>query len=302
MMWLEASSPLRRKAIEALQVSTGYSPSVIDHAIDNVFKELTREKLLEYVQAEKISFRNASDRTVLHMAAGNVFTSWLHGAVISLLLGYRCWIKPSTQEPVFARLWQQSVQAIDLTLAERIAIVPWNDALLQEATAVVAYGNDETLQTLRDKTPPETLLIGYGHKLSVAIALKEAQSSFSQWSAHALRDCELFDLQGCLSPQIFYVEGSETGSWKSLFQAIGQAPEVRSIASLEAFLKELHPLKDRLSAVGVAGPLARLDPLRLALESLGVTRLCEVGQMQRPPLTWRNGGVSLAEALRALSA
>ena len=86
-LWLEPSSAIRAKAIEALQVSTGYSVSVINRAIQNVFEELTRDKLIAYVMAENIPFRSKLNATVLHIGAGNVFTSWLHGAVISLLWG-----------------------------------------------------------------------------------------------------------------------------------------------------------------------------------------------------------------------
>jgi len=301
-LWLEPSSAIRAKAIEALQVSTGYSPSIINSAIQNVFEELTRDKLIAYVQAEKIQFRSKRDATVLHIGAGNVFTSWLHGAVMTLLMGYRCWIKPSVQEPVFARLWQQSVQVIDFELAGQISIVSWNDDLLRQVNAVVAYGSDETLSVLRSKTAATTLFVGFGHKLSIAIALNESTQidQFKTWRARAVQDCELFDLNGCLSPQVLYVEGADPGPWKSLLEGVKHAPEIRPFTSLATIVSDLAPFKDHLSAIGVAGPMSRLDAIRPQLEQLGTTRICELGQMQRPPLTWRNGGISLAEALAPL--
>jgi hypothetical protein len=46
--------------------------------------------------------------------------------------------------------------------------------------------------------------------------------------------------------------------------------------------------------------MARVEPFRTLLESFGITRICELGQMQRPSLTWRNGEISLPQALRSL--
>lgn len=49
--------------------------------------------------------------------------------------------------------------------------------------------------------------------------------------------------------------------------------------------------KGCLSSVGVAGELS--NELRSAIEAEGVSRICRAGEMQTPPLDWRNGGVDL---------
>src|SRR5579871_2088518 len=140
-LWLDPKSVVRTKAIEALTVSTGYPVHLVERAIDNAFGELTRPKIRDFIKAEEVPFSSPKNSVVLHIGAGNVFTAWLHGAVITLLLGHRCWIKPSMMEPVFARLWHQSVQMADIQMAQRITIVAWNEELLRQVQAVVAYGS-----------------------------------------------------------------------------------------------------------------------------------------------------------------
>lgn len=300
--WLRSTSPIRFKAVEALEVSTGYARPVIERALRNAFEELTPEKLSDYIRDERIRLDVLSESAVLHIGAGNVFTSWLPGAVISILMGYRCWIKPSAQEPVFARQWHDSVRRMDPSLADRISIVPWKDDLVRYPVAVVAYGTDEALREIRQKMLPETIFVGYGHKMSAAIVFREAgePSDWPRWREKTVQDCELFDLNGCLSPQILYIEGKEKGPWEFLKGGVPRAPEMRTFADLECLPNDLSRFQGHLSAIGVAGPMARLDPIRSRLEALGVTRFCPLGEMQRPPLGWRNGGISLVETLDPL--
>jgi hypothetical protein len=61
----------------------------------------------------------------------------------------------------------------------------------------------------------------------------------------------------------------------------------------------LGPAKNRLSSVGVAGAIS--EPLHLALKAEGVSRICDSGQMQTPPLDWNNGGVDLRQWLTGLA-
>jgi hypothetical protein len=301
-LWLDPHSAIRHKAVQALQVSTGYSAQMIERAIQNAFEALSRENLMKFIRSESIHFKAGSQAIVLHIGAGNVFTAWLHGAVISLLMGHRCWIKPSSSEPVFAHLWRESIRMINIPLAERISVISWSDDLLQKVQAVVAYGSDETLEQLRMKTGSAVIFVGFGHKTSAAVAFNEAAQpdQWPLWRDRAVADGELFQLNGCLSPQILYVEGNDPDPWKSLSESLRPAPELRLFKDLDSLTRELQRFQGHLSTLGIAGPMYRAEPLEASLESSGVTRICELGQMQRPSLSWRNGGISLPEALRSL--
>ncbi len=64
---------------------------------------------------------------------------------------------------------------------------------------------------------------------------------------------------------------------------------VKSVAGIEHALQAADPVRGHVSTVGVAAG-AELPRLVRTLADWGVTRVCRVGQMQNPPLTWRHDG------------
>jgi hypothetical protein len=214
-------------------------------------------------------------------------------------MGHQCWIKPSSQEPVFANLLHESLKNVDESLAKRMQIVKWSSTLVKEVDAVIAYGNDETVNELRQITPNEKIFIGYGNKISIGIILKETTTSegYRNWRDRVMRDIEVFELNGCLSPRILFIEGKELGLWASFEITLDKHPRIERVDAIDEIPEKLSSLKHHLSCVGVTGRISKLDSIRYELEGLGVTRICEMGQMQHPPLSWRNGGISLVKAL-----
>ena len=65
---------------------------------------------------------------------------------------------------------------------------------------------------------------------------------------------------------------------------------VKPVSSFEEFLATIEPLRGRISTVGLAAPMARAQQIALQLSNAGVTRICRIGSMQNPPLTWRHDG------------
>jgi hypothetical protein len=301
--WLNPQDPLRQEAVAALQVSAGFTGPMIESALEAAFGELTENKIRAFCQEDPILSGRAAGklpRTVLHILAGNVFTAWLPGAVITLLLGGDCWLKPSSKEPVFAPLWRRSISRVDLGLAEKIQIVYWDEKLLRLVDGIVAYGRDETLAQLRPKVPAGVRWVGFGHKISAGVVFREAQvpGNRSALLERLRQDVEPFCLTGCLSPQIIYWEGGDPGPWEEVLRLrVPQTPQFKRFEDWGFVDEELSRLAPHWAAFGYAGPAERLDARRARLEELGFSRICPLGEMQRPPLSWRNGGISLTEAL-----
>ncbi len=259
-IWLDPADPFRQEAIIALQVSTGYASSMIEDALKSAFEELTEPKLLDFI-AKEPGFQNPSELgRVLHILAGNVFTAWLPGAV---------------------------------------TIVPWEEGLLSRYPAVVTYGSDETLAAVRAQIPAGVRLVEYGHKFSVALILKEVLTveELPGVVERLEKDAAPFDLQGCLSPQIVYVEGEDPGIFEKLFARVNAMPAIKRFDTWEELKGELQLFQRHLSALGYAGPDERIDRVRPELQGMGLSRICVLGEMQRPSLSWRNGGISLVDAL-----
>ena len=62
------------------------------------------------------------------------------------------------------------------------------------------------------------------------------------------------------------------------------------MADLTAALQGADPIRGKVSTVGIAVPEDRAAEIATQLARWGATRICPLGQMQRPPLTWRHDG------------
>ncbi len=65
---------------------------------------------------------------------------------------------------------------------------------------------------------------------------------------------------------------------------------VKAVADLTQALRGADNVFGKVSTVGIAAPHSRAQKLAEQLARWGVTRICPVGQMQKPPLTWRHDG------------
>jgi hypothetical protein len=65
---------------------------------------------------------------------------------------------------------------------------------------------------------------------------------------------------------------------------------VKSAANLAEALRQAELVRGQVSTVGLAAPDDQAQALATELASWGVTRVCPLGQMQNPPLTWRHDG------------
>ncbi len=65
---------------------------------------------------------------------------------------------------------------------------------------------------------------------------------------------------------------------------------VKPIEGLEQMLQNLDPFRGQLSTVGLAVSSSKIQNAAQILARWGVTRICPLGQMQRPPISWRHDG------------
>jgi hypothetical protein len=65
---------------------------------------------------------------------------------------------------------------------------------------------------------------------------------------------------------------------------------VKPVAHLRDALHHAEAVRGKISTVGLAANADKAQELAMALARWGVSRVCRVGQMQNPPLTWRHDG------------
>lgn len=74
---------------------------------------------------------------------------------------------------------------------------------------------------------------------------------------------------------------------------------VKPVHDLTEILSHLEPVRTSLQAVGIAIPEERQPDLIPAIVKMGASRICPIGQMQTPPITWHHDGqFRLANLLR----
>ncbi len=74
---------------------------------------------------------------------------------------------------------------------------------------------------------------------------------------------------------------------------------VKSVSNLTQALHSADNVRGKVSAAGLAAPEPAFREIALELARWGVTRVCRLGAMQNPPLTWRHDGRHALEELVA---
>jgi hypothetical protein len=139
-------------------------------------------------------------KTILHIISGNTPAAGLQSLIRGLLLGSDNLCKiPSSGLPELLDFRH----ALPTALANRVEIkrdLP--DAWLEEADAVIVFGNDRTIAESRSRIRPGQRFIAHGHKLSFGVIFEDPHLASAVGAA---RDASIFDQQGCLSPHVFFV-------------------------------------------------------------------------------------------------
>ena len=65
---------------------------------------------------------------------------------------------------------------------------------------------------------------------------------------------------------------------------------VKAVAGLDQLFEAVASTAGKISTVGLGAPINRGEEIATGLARWGVTRVCPLGKMQDPPLTWRHDG------------
>src|SRR5207237_922177 len=117
--FLALDDPLRRRALEALPPTTGFSPEMIAEALPRVFSPLTDARAIHRIAARS----RPAFGVVGLVSAGNVPGVVLPKTVLALAAGAAVVVKMASAEPVLAALFAESLEAVDPALSARLAVL-----------------------------------------------------------------------------------------------------------------------------------------------------------------------------------
>jgi hypothetical protein len=143
---------------------------------------------------------------ILHVVSGNTPHAALQSLIGGLLLGSRNFLKLPQGGLVEVDEFLSRLPEPLRSTVETAPELP--EAWLASADATIVYGSDETIAALRSRIPAGKIFIGHGHRASLGVVWDDPEFASC---AGAARDASLFDQQGCLSPQVFYVRENGPG-------------------------------------------------------------------------------------------
>lgn len=216
------TSEPRRLLTSAATRVTGYPESVIDSSLRDLFASLDAPGLQPWaavteplVPAGGGLVRRMPPSLALVISSGNIPGAALPSITGCLVMGSAVIARPAEGEPVLLTLYGELLAQRLPGLARALAVAQWEpgdasvaDPLLTAADAVILYGGEAAVESVRSSLGPETRFLGYGPRISFGVVAREALSrrELPRTAAAVALDTALFDQQGCMSPHAFYVE------------------------------------------------------------------------------------------------
>ncbi|WP_079474028.1 acyl-CoA reductase [Marinococcus halophilus] len=244
--WLDPADKFRRIAEEALPVITGYDQNMIRLFLSRYLRRFRKENLQRFLEEDfsnplvldEFRPRKSGGLTraygaelLTYIFSGNVPGVPLWSLIAGMLVKSASIGKFSSAEPLFPSLFAQSIQEVSPELAENLAIVWWKggdstveESVFHQSQVVVAYGNEQTMNNISGRVPPQTSFLPHGPKVSLGVVTKEGVSNSLAWASakRAATDVSWFDQQGCLSPHVLYVEHGGDYSPKEFTSLLAQ--------------------------------------------------------------------------------
>lgn len=234
--WLDPAGPERRAALALLPMLTGFSPEMVDLAIDLEMKS-SREADLRAVLASELGpgLVGALDafvpcprrpgrrvRALGPTVTGAVFSSNIpalpHLSVMRALLLKSGFVgRSASAEPVFLPLYLQTLHRLDPALARCCAALSWprertdlEQAFVAGIDAFVGWGGVEAERHFEAVVPRSVPMVFHGHRLGfVYLAAGAVRGDLAPLAAGIARDVATFDQHACLSPHVVFVDGRD---------------------------------------------------------------------------------------------
>lgn len=108
----------------------------------------------------------------------------------------------------------------------------------------------------------------------------------------------IYELRSTNSPDTRLWASKDSTAWTVVYESdprfqmscLNRFIYVKEVKDLTHALESADAVRDKVSTVGLAVPEHKAQELAFQLARWGATRVCPLGQMQNPPLTWRHDG------------
>lgn len=225
--WRDADFPARVRATGRIAERTGYSVPVVEYGLNRLFGAITFEALAATLADELGSveildgFRPRAGRTaawavpigsVCVISSRTTIGVALPAAVFALCA--KCDVLVKDREDCLISAFFETLHEEREEFAAAARAELWRSSdeaapAFEPFDAVVAFGNTETLATIRNALQPGARFISFGSRASAGYVSREALSATAPAKAiarQAARDIVLYETEGCLSLNVLFVE------------------------------------------------------------------------------------------------
>lgn len=217
-------------------------PAALDRFVDGRGKEI----------------RAAAPGVTMHIGAGSVPGVTVTSIIRALLVKSPVLAKPGAGDVALTTRFARELHRADDRLRDALAVQywpggdpgwkAWEREALALADQVVVYGGDDTIESIRARTPAATRLIEHANRLGVAIV---DPGTAADADRHAARAVALFDQKGCVSTHLILFLGNhgDAARWCGRLAAALEAlaSTLPPAAASEGELSARHQLRGRLA-------------------------------------------------------
>ena len=194
----------------AIAAQVGLSAPMVRWAIATSVNTVTAERVDRVRDQLGLDWESNQLGLVAVVLGANVFTAGLKPVLWPLLLGAPVIVKASRRDDVFVhalaeRLPEPFRSHVGVeTFGHEDALL---DALLEGAELVHAYGGDDAVRAVRDRTPHDAVFVPHGHGYGYGLVLGGDAGELEQAAQSFALDVLAYDQRGCLSPREILVVG-----------------------------------------------------------------------------------------------
>ncbi|MGH7737905.1 MAG: acyl-CoA reductase [Candidatus Tyrphobacter sp.] len=269
----------------AIVERTGYSPPVVEYALDRLFESITPDAIANVIAREWGGREREPAGRVVILSSRTTVGVAIVPAIFAICAGCDVTVKDREDALVgafFETLAHELHEATDDDGQRAFRAETWQagEHNLSRYDAVVVFGNDETLTAVRAQIRPNARFIGYGSKASIGYVAREALTNevgAQAVAAGAARDFILYDGEGCLSLHALFVERGGAVGVERFMEMLAQAAR-RAAIEFPLGLRDARRARQAAAArdlAAFAGRTVYFDPQ--------AAFVIESGDAQRPP-------------------
>jgi hypothetical protein len=197
----------RLRAREAGPLSQGLSPENAQACLHQAIRPLNEHSITAALKEAA-----PMPSSIVFVIAYGVFSSPIEWVALALAGGSTVHIKAPSNDPALVRALVEDMQK------EGLPITWSTDRSLPEADAVVAFGDDKSVQSIAKASPLSRHAL-YGHRFSVALVTGTPEEAANPLALDVCR----YDTRGCMAPTAVFTTGDPTALAASIANAMQNA-------------------------------------------------------------------------------